>query len=234
MKLIFLFFAAINIAFFIWQSESLGLGHKSGPSKGMGATNVPTLVLLGEADAIKNADANPKNPPEKTASLAPENIPPANKLAACFSLGPFDNVEQALPISAKLRDLGTYTSERKEKEKTTSGYWVYLPSFDSWKDAREKVMELEKKGLKDIFIVGRGKMKNAVSLGLFSSDDAADRRVEKLQKLGIKPKIEVQYTTAENYWIDIDIEKGHDDVAASVQGIAEGLTSMALKKRACN
>ena len=222
MKIVFYFFVTINVAFFLWQSQTT---TPSQDSRNLRASGAPTLVLLSEA---RFGEKKPKKAPEKK----PEKK--STTLAACFSLGPFDGLELTRPISDTLEGYGVLTSTSKKKQEISSGYWVYLPAFKSWQDARAQVVKLEQKGMVDAFIMGRGSMKNAVSLGLFSSKDSADKRVGQLKKLGVDPKVEIQYVTKDQYWIEIDVQEEKKDVVENINSIAGSLTLLQLKKRDCN
>ena len=77
-------------------------------------------------------------------------------------------------------------------------------------------------------------MKNAVSLGLFKNQDGAKSRVNELKNIGEKPKIQTQYKQLDQYWIDIDVEPGKDQVVATIEKIAQSLTVLELNSRKCN
>jgi hypothetical protein len=141
---------------------------------------------------------------------------------------------QAKNISEKLQNLGAFTAERSTSTEEPMGFWVYLENSSSWKDAKEKVVALEKHGIKDMFIVGRGTMKNAISLGLYKNEDSAQGRIKQLKKLGEKPKIQTQYKQVDQYWIDIDVEAGQDQVINTIEKIAQSLTVLELNDRKCN
>ncbi|WP_455205419.1 SPOR domain-containing protein [Kaarinaea lacus] len=237
MKIVFLFFAALNVAFFFWQSESYGLGNSNKPARFQPVIgNTPTLVLLEEAQRLKDEPKNKAAEKTQTAMLNTKerSKPPAGrKLAACFTLGPFEELQSARAVATKLDEIGAHAYERKQKHRVSSGYWVYLPSFDTWQDAKQKVNELEKQGMKDAFIMGRGKMKNAVSLGLFKNKAASDRRLKQLQRLGIKPRVETQYSQVDKFWLDIDVESGKTQAVTSIETIANGMSFLELKTRPC-
>lgn len=250
MKILFLFFAAINIAFFLWQSASQGQTSEKGAKNMVVPKNVKTLVLLDEgktrqrpklkgATKSRSASTQRSRRTKKPLQVASRKTPTTTSMDRsskniCFALGPFEESEQAKPIAKKLRELGAKTFERKYKKPVSSGYWVYLSPYPSWKEARQQVLNLEAQGMNDIFIMGRGKMKNAVSLGLFRSKSAADRRVTRLKKLGIKPKTEVQYSLREEYWVDLNVEARKKHVIRSINAIAKGLTLLELRPRECN
>lgn len=260
MRLVFLFFVTINILFFVWQSGSFNGSRKMSPASLTAIpSNVDKLVLLKEAQkknnaAPKKAQSVPVDIPEektkaadasdsgdkqddlKTAGLL-SSLPPQQHTAdkyVCFALGPFKEVALATPIALKLRDLGAITNSRRYEKQIASGYWVYLPQFSTWKDARKKVMELESEGMKDMFIMGRGTMKNAVSVGLFTSETAARARMSRLVELGEDPKMQTQFSKTPEFWIDIDIEAGKKNVVSAIEAIAKGLTLLELVNRKCD
>jgi len=241
MKILFMFFALLNVAFFTWQSDMFNLRAPTRSAKSMTIDpNIPKLALLGEDidkpssdDKAASKSEPPPKPKPKSKQVAKANSHLQGNQGICYALGPFDGLPQAKNISEKLQDLGAFTSERSATIDTPMGYWVYLPSFGSWKEAKGKISDLEKKGLTDLFIVGRGTMKNAVSLGLFKNQDSAKDRVAFLQKLGEKPKIETQFKQQDQYWIDIDIEPGKDQVVATIEKIAQSLTVLQLNTRKC-
>lgn len=245
MKILFMFFALLNVAFFTWQSDMFNLRSPTRSAKSMTIDpKIPKLALLNE-DADKPASDDKSDTKSKAKSEPPPKPKPKPKQVAkanthiqggqgiCYALGPFDGLPQAKNISEKLQDLGAFTSERSATIDTPMGYWVYLPSFGSWKEAKAKINDLEKKGLTDLFIVGRGAMKNAVSLGLFKNQDSAKDRVAFLKKMGETPKIETQFKQQDQYWIDIDIEPGKDQVVATIEKIAQSLTVLQLNTRKC-
>lgn len=262
MKVVFYFFLSANIAFFLWQSmttpgktvsiaslplpagvKKLALVDegkdpvaKNSGTEGDKKTSKPqeqTIQELLANDAAAESEPEPEPKPAPKAKKEPAPAGGSNALAVCYALGPFEAQAQVKSISAKLLDLGAQANDRKEKLRVPIGYWVHLPRFDSWNEARRKVMELEKLGLADIFIMGRGRMKNAVSLGLFKEEDAAKKRLAKIESLGVNPKMEIQYTVDERYWIDIEVESGKKQVVSAIEAIAKGLTILDLVPRKC-
>mgnify|MGYP001813747527 CR=1 FL=1 len=243
MKILFMFFALLNAGFFIWQADVFSLRAPTGASSKIQTDpNVPQLALLEEVskDKRKKSESKPKpkaTPKQKT-QVAKANTKPASSKkpgkSICYALGPFDGLPQAKNISTKLQDLGAFTSERSTTTESPMGFWVYLKSSKSWKGAKEKVIELEKQGVKDMFIVGRGTMKNAVSLGLYKNKEGAEDRINQLKKLGEKPKIQTQYKQMDQYWIDIDVEAGQEQVINTIEKIAKSLTVLELNDRKCD
>jgi hypothetical protein len=229
MKIIFLFFAALNIAFFLWQSTTMGSSTGGKKRQLVQDNRVPTLVLLREAQAAKNGESKDT----LTAMLESGKNKKNKNYAACYRLGPFEQFQQLKSVNSQLQELHADISEHKETEQVVLGHWVFLPSFPSWQDARKKVQELEDKGIKDIFILGRGEMKNAVSLGLFKHEASAERRLAQLRKIGIKPNVETQQTTKELIWLDINVESDDQSVPATLANIVKDNNALQVINRSC-
>ena len=69
----------------------------------------------------------------------------------------------------------------------SASYWVYIPALASKQEADSKVVELKKLRVPEYFIVQEsGPYKWAISLGLFSSKEAAAARLDMLRNQGVK------------------------------------------------
>ncbi|WP_455207539.1 hypothetical protein [Kaarinaea lacus] len=239
MKILFMFFALLNAGFYVWQADIFSLRASAGKTAQLQTDpNIPQLALLKEISKDSPKETKQASRPQTEVQVAKVNPkPPSSKSSGkpiCYALGPFDGLPQAKNIAEKLQDLGAFTSERSKSTESPMGFWVYLEGSKTWKDAKEKVIALEKQGIKDMFIVGRGTMKNAVSLGLYKNEEGAQDRVKQLKKLGEKPKIQTQYKQMDQYWIDIDVEAGQDQVINTIEKIAQSLTVLELNERKCD
>ncbi|HET9678937.1 MAG TPA: SPOR domain-containing protein [Gammaproteobacteria bacterium] len=120
----------------------------------------------------------------------------------CAALGPFYAPDQAAAGAARLRDLGFEPTVRQTGGQLRSGYWVYLPPFTSREDAKIVAARLREQGIEDMFIVSDAENRNAISLGLYSTAERADRRAAFLGKLGYTPRIAERFRDATLYWLD--------------------------------
>jgi hypothetical protein len=83
-------------------------------------------------------------------------------------------------------------------------YWVVFPPLPSPESAVAKLNELVAAGLTDVSLVKDGDSRNAISLGLYTSDEAARRRVRELEDKGVLgTRIEVQPLQGANYYFVI-------------------------------
>ena len=98
-----------------------------------------------------------------------------------FSVAEAPRAEQALEALA----LGARLSQRRSEEK--AGWWVFIPPQADRAAALKKTAELKGLGIDDFFILQEeGSLRWAISLGVFSSRDAAGNRLEALRARGVR------------------------------------------------
>ena len=96
--------------------------------------------------------------------------------AACveFSGIPATDAQRAREAFNSLQ-LGTRLSERRVEDITR--YWVFIPPTNDRRAAESRMAELRKQGVQDLSI----RPDNAISLGVFSSEEAARRFLANIQ-----------------------------------------------------
>ncbi|NOX75426.1 MAG: hypothetical protein GXP17_02165 [Gammaproteobacteria bacterium] len=261
MRLIFVFFLLLNAAYFYWQSEWFTAQKNSGILVPAALPpGVESLVLLRErglGSAVANSKpapetappplvvaTSPRQPPAtpilaKTSSISePSPMPPAPKELtlvemACFTLGPFTKPANAGKAAKRIRALEAQLEQREESRRTPKGYWVYLPPLKNYTAARKKVKKIQEMGLGDLFIMGKGSRKNAISLGLFKQRDAAIGRLDQVKAKGLKAVMETQYRAKKQVWLDVGVSADRTSAIGSLAEIAEGYPRVNLSQRAC-
>ena len=106
--------------------------------------------------------------------------------SACVEWGGFsaDAVSRAEETLLKLLP-GVRYGQRVVQEAAT--WWVYLPAQATRQAAQLKAAELRRLGVGELFIVQEdSKFRNAVSLGVFRTQEAARNRLEQLRVLGVR------------------------------------------------
>jgi hypothetical protein len=105
---------------------------------------------------------------------------------ACIELGPVAaadgaRAEEAVGALAG----GLKVSQRRVDEATR--WWVYIPPLPTRAAANQRVAELKNQGVDDSSLINDDPVwRNAISLGVFSSEDAASRRVDELKRRGVR------------------------------------------------
>ena len=127
--------------------------------------------------------------------------------ARCNTLGPFKKKKSANAIRKKLDELGITAVRRVNKDKKRKGFWVMIPPAQKRADARQSIKELKAKGVNDYFLVVTGEQTNAVSLGVFSRSELAQRRYDEIKKQGFKVRIRPVDLPVREYWLDWSLDQ---------------------------
>ncbi|MBI5912483.1 MAG: SPOR domain-containing protein [Betaproteobacteria bacterium] len=131
--------------------------------------------------------------PEKIHLLVPEQVsaltrkPEPPKLATvCLEWGAFAGADAARAGQA-LEPLGLGAKLTQRKQEDVAGFWVYVPPLASRQAATQKAGELKRLGVDDYFVVPDDpKWRNAISLGVFKTEEAAKARLDALRAKGVK------------------------------------------------
>jgi sporulation related protein len=70
---------------------------------------------------------------------------------------------------------------------TVVGFWVYIPPVETRTEVDRKIAELRKLGIEEYYAVeSQGPMRNAISLGIFRTEEAAAAYLERLRDKGVR------------------------------------------------
>jgi hypothetical protein len=153
----------------------------------------------------------PSEPPSKKPEPAisapePEMVPePDIKPAAppslyCNRIGPFENAAAAKSTLAYLQKRGK-VSTQSETRQARIGYWVLIPRQANRAAAEAMVAKLKAKGITDYWIVSKGMLKNAISLGVFSQQNNADSFARNARAKGFKVVIRDKTKAHKVLWL---------------------------------
>jgi len=149
------------------------------------------LTLPSGAPDFSRRERNPADvrivavtPPEAAARAAQETRQAVKSLAgaACVVFAGFRNADlQRARESFGALQLGDRFTERRIEDVTR--YWVFVPPAKDRRTA-EQVAQLKRLGVNDVSV--RPERDNAISLGVFSSEDAARRFLDQLRGKGVQ------------------------------------------------
>ncbi len=207
MKALFLLLLAANIGWFGWQynqatSRRLLQLQEHQEYRPLPA-ELPRLRLLTELAALppergEGKVAEPAAAREETFVAAS----PPEGAGGCYTLGPFHDPGAARRLKEGLQQADYQAWIRSEKRQVQTHFWVYLEPASSEAAAREKLQELERKGLQDYQLIKRGSFRGAISLGLFRHRESVTRRLAELKREGYQPVVVPRYRTRVEYWLD--------------------------------
>lgn len=111
-------------------------------------------------------------------------------------------------------------------------YWVIFPTLPSRAAATAKLAELAALGIADAFVVKDGPWANALSLGLYTNEEPARRRVLEMEDKGVLgARIELQPRQGSDYYFIIKSEDG--DTLKGLNELRQPYPNSQLSRIAC-
>ena len=121
----------------------------------------------------------------------------------CYTYGPIPEKKESALMSEWLNERGIEYEQRQTTEDGLPKFWVYLSPQASTARAEKTVEELKQQGIRDLQLIRSGDLLNAVSLGLFSTQAAVNRRLNEIKATGYQPVV-VPYAGGKKvYWFDV-------------------------------
>jgi hypothetical protein len=121
--------------------------------------------------------------PQQVAALGPAKV--ASLADVCVEWGPMSDADR---VRAQARldplDLGKLITQRKVE--VIANYWVFIPPSANRAAVDKVLTDLRAQGVRDMAPVELGPQRLAVSLGVFSTEEAAEARLASLQAQGVK------------------------------------------------
>ena len=184
MRAFFLLLVLANLAFFVYGRIAL--------EGGAAGSRIPELQVA--ADRVKLVTGEERAPAEKPRKPAKPAPPAAPKTAivapvACLEWGNFagPGITRA---EAALAQLGLAPGQVERVVVDAGGYWVHIPPLKTKIEADRKVRELIDLGVTEFFVVqDAGPWRNAISLGIFRTEEGAQTFLAGLRKRGVRSAI---------------------------------------------
>lgn len=145
------------------------------------AAAAPTPTVPATTAPASTSPAAASTPTTKPAPPAPEPEP-----VACMEWGSF-SPQDATRAEQRLEPLALGARLAQYRGEETAGWWVFIPPQPNRATAQKKAAELKKLGVDDYFVVQEdGKLRWALSLGVFRTEEAARARLEALRVRGVR------------------------------------------------
>ncbi|WP_211461567.1 SPOR domain-containing protein [Collimonas silvisoli] len=181
LKIIFWLLLLANAALFAMQKGYLGALY----SNGREPTRIGKQL---QADKIKMTPADAA--PVPAAAAAVTSAAPAAAAAdltpvACTEVGNF-NAAEARRFSSQLAERTPAVKFVRREIQEVASHMVYLPSLGSKEAADKKAEEVRRLGITDFFVIqDSSALRYGISLGIFKTDEAAQKQVASLAKRGL-------------------------------------------------
>lgn len=220
MRWMFALLLIANIAFF----AAMQLPRDKAGSDTL-ASHAP---YLGEKVRLIAEDGSPATAPSQP---APAPIAPQ----VCLEWGLFAGQELAQaraalkPLKLDDSDIGVRSAPAK-----TSTWWVYIPPLKSKQEANQKVEELKRLGIQDGFVMqDNNPWRYAVSLGVFSTQEAANKYLAQSREKGVK-SAQAAPRNQEDGHSSIIIKAGGADIEAELVKLKQDFPATELKAVPCS
>lgn len=184
MRLAFLLLLAANLGFFAW-ARFLAPPDPAVDSRPLERQIEPQKLRIVSEREWAAAPAVPAKPaPEPKVAAAP----PAPVLA-CLEWGSFSPPE-ATRAAQRLEPLALGARLAQYRGEESASWWVHMPPQGNRAGALRKAAELKKLGIEDYFVVqDAGPLRWSISLGVFSTEDAAESHLKALQAQGVRTAV---------------------------------------------
>jgi len=205
-RALFLLLVAANLAFFAWTR--FGTAPDAPPDREPLRRQIePDKIRVLRGAELDRLPAPKPKPAPGAEAAAPASAPPAAPAAApaaCLEWGGFaiaeaQRAQQALAPLA----LGPRLAQRRSEE--TASWWVFIPPQANRATAQKKAGELKALGVGEYFVVqDEGPVRWSISLGVFTTEDAAKSRLEALKAKGVRSaQIGKRETQVTKVWYQI-------------------------------
>ena len=213
MRTVFFILALANAIFFAYARQGAG-AQANGDAKIIGQQLNPEKIRLLTPEQVSALTRKPE--PPKVATVCLE--------WGAFVGGDAARAGQALDPLA----LGAKLTQRRQED--VSGFWVYIPPLASRQAATQKAGELKSLGVDEYFVVPDDpKWRNAISLGVFKTEEAAKAHLDALRAKGVKSATSGARETqlSKTYF---QVREANSTVTAKLNELKQGFTGTEVRE----
>lgn len=245
MRWIFVLLLAANVAYFGWELDR-ETTIRQRESRALAAVPVTAQRLqlleeLAQPPSVRTA------PPEPVAMSVPETASPESELVtelppitvpdtapvvitySCFRYGPLLDQDQLESLQQWFTARQVEVASSFTEEQGRALFWIYLAPQGTREEAMATLQDMQNKGIGDFRLINRGDLQNAISLGLFSSREAVNARLEELKEKGYVPVV-VPYSDVKRiYSLEVQIADGSTVLTEMQQGYPARFESAAME-----
>ena len=182
--------------------------------------------------ASKPAIATPA-PEESAPALHSPPQPAAQERGLCYVLGPFTSSTEIQGVITRAATTSAVVERRWSSPQQKPGYWVHIPPTATGGEARNTMQRLESAGISDMQLITSGEMKHAISLGIFSTLERAQKRQMEVEKQGIDAAINEVRIRKRQYWLALRDNKGNRLPRVMLDNLIKGTREAKVERRPC-
>lgn len=193
------------------------------------AVSAPALVSA--PAVVAPLQASVPLPVSAPVITAPEVKAAASK--TCLEWGEFSGTDLAgAEKELSLLKLGDRLAQRTVEYE--SGYWVYIPPLRNKAAVNKKIAEIKAAGVEDYFVLKESqKWNNAISLGVFKTEEAAKKFQLNMKKKGLRTA-KVGERKHKLKYIVFLLKGVEKELAVKIAALQKNFPNSELKAVACN
>ncbi|CAA0116745.1 SPOR domain-containing protein [Zhongshania aliphaticivorans] len=218
MRWFFVLLVAVNTAFFLSDKGSISLESVTFTPEDKGNIQLLSELGLGGTKSLTKEEASNRD------------VAAGAEKRACLFLGPYSNKDEVLAGRISSGDVKLFA----EKYERSADYWVYLGPYSSFNEAAKVGAELRGKRI-DNFIIRGGELKNAISLGVFTTEERARVHAKGLLKREYSSAVKRVAKEGVRYWmayVGLEGDQSLKDIARVMEKKTDNNKS--LEKKSCN
>lgn len=247
MRIFFVMLLVVNAAIYLWHRYDAGYAeivqatvlpaskgnivllverdHPASEPESVSRAQVAGAVGAAEGEVIAEGPVN-DDAESRVAAQASRPVEPAVKEVECWALGPYSK--------AGLRGMPSGVVWRWEDYERDADYWVFLGPFDDFATGTRVSEALSKQRI-DSYVVRRGELERAVSLGVFSDEGRAKKHRDRMRANGYTANIRKVSKTARRLWLVYEGKASSQDYARAIAYLRENAgDGRILEKKSCN
>lgn len=218
MRAIVFLLVVANLAFFAWAQGYLGQREHPDALRMSQQLAADKLTVLSRDEA----------PKPKPAAVVEKKVPVVEKCQAWAGLTP----AEAEQLDSVLGENFAGLRRTRHAIPESSSWWVFIPALANKAEADKKAGELKRMGAPEFYVIqDPGPNRFAISLGIFSSEQAAEDRLEALRAKGVRSAKTGRRTTVRPEQISLEATGPEPMLDAARQSIQQKLPE--LKTTAC-
>ncbi len=186
---------------------------------------LPLTALKPKPTAAKLSTAPSITPsPQQKTTTTPSSRSHSQK-TVCFRTGIFKQRSTAEKALQWLQNRGVKATLKTHGQQEKTGTWLYLPPFRNRTLARQAEQELARRGVRDYYLMTKAPWNNAISLGVFSTESNATRRLAELKQRGYyNVRVQHRYKGDNSYKLDLRLLEKSKDTLKSFANAFKVLT----------
>lgn len=217
MRWFFVLLVAVNAAFFLSGKGAISLEQVTFTPEDKGNIQLLSELGQGEQKSLSNEVLSSDDP---VTAAGPR---------VCLFLGPYNNKDEVRAGGESFEEIKLF-AEKYER----SDYGVYLGPYSSFNEAAKIGDGLEDEGIEN-YIIRVGELKNAISLGVFTTAERAQNHAKDLLKRDYSVAVKRVTKKGIRYWmayIGSEGDQSYKDIARVMAKKADNNKS--LEKKSCN